>query len=204
MTARKFLDNYWRYYLVLEKQFSDLTRYVELSLDNFSTYSIEFVHQIQSICSEIDVMMKVMSGYNSTERKCIADYAAQILPNYPDIINWEVKVRDISFKPYDGWSASAAASSLSWWEAYNDVKHGRDGNYKKASLENTLKSLMGLYLIEMIYFKKLADTEGKPDVLPKESELFTITGWSNRYISLSKHAIRMDNGDVHIDEVKFD
>ena len=54
------------------------------------------------------------------------------------------KVRDISQKPFVGWNMVNAASSLPWWVAYNNVKHGRDGNFREASLENVLNALMAL------------------------------------------------------------
>lgn len=185
MTVNIFVDKFWRYYLILEERFENSTRYVELNADNFSTYSIDFVNQIQMIGSEIDVIMKSMSGFNATDRKNIKDYATVILSDYPDIVNWEVKVREISYKPFEGWNIANAASSLSWWESYNNVKHGRDGNFKEASLKNALYALMGLYLLEMLYFKKLADEEDVPDVLDKESEMFSIVGWNSRCTSMA-------------------
>lgn len=83
MTVNDYLDKFWRYYLILEERFENSIRYVELNTDNFSTYSIDFVNQIQMIGSEIDVIMKSMSGFNATDRKSIADYATAILANYP-------------------------------------------------------------------------------------------------------------------------
>ena len=182
MTVDIFLDNFWRYYLILEERFENSIRYVELNEDNLSTYSIDFVNQLQMIGSEIDVIMKSMSGFSSDDRKCISDYAPIILSDYSDIVNQEVKARDILRKPFKGWNTESTASSLPWWNAYNHVKHGRDGHFKEANLENTLCSLMALYMLEKMYFKKLADEGGLPDALKKESELFSISGWkTNSY-----------------------
>ena len=177
MTVEIFLDKFWRYYLILEERFENATRYVELNTDNYAVYSIEFVNQIQTISSEIDVIMKSMSGFSANDRKNITDYATVLLTNYPDIVNLEVKIRDITYKPFEGWNQANAADSLSWWSAYNDVKHGRDGNFKEANLQNVLHALMGLYLLEMLYFKKLSDKENVPDILNKPSELFSVVGW---------------------------
>lgn len=199
MTVNNFLDKFWRYYLILEERFEDSLRYVELNADNFSTYSIDFVNQMQMIGSEVDVLMKSMSGFNATDRKCISDYAVVILTVYPDIVNWEVKARDISNKPFAGWNVSNAASSLSWWDAYNNVKHGRDGNFKEASLENTLNLLMALYLLEMLYFKNLADSESKPDVIMDGSRLFSIVGWKSRCMPLSKMHVEISGETLKLE-----
>lgn len=201
MTVEIFLNKFWSYYLLLEDKFEQSIRYVELDVDNYATYSIDFVSQIQSIGSEIDVIMKVMSGFCFTDRKNIADYASVILGAYPDIVNWEVKSRNIVCKPFEGWTQVNAASSLSWWEAYNSVKHGRDGNFRNANLENVLKSLMGLYLLEMLFFKTLTTQENLPDVLKKESYLFSIVGWENEYISGRDTILRVDGTTLHINSI---
>lgn len=200
MTVDSFLDKFWRYYLILEERFENSIRYVELNADNFSTYSIDFVNQIQMIGSEIDVIMKSMSGFSSDDRKCITDYAKKILADYSDIVDREVKSRDILCKPFEGWSVENAASSLPWWDAYNHVKHGRDGNFKEANLKNTLYSLMALYLLEKLYYKKLADEEGVPDALKKESELFSISGWKSNSCYGSELLVNFtDDGAIDLD-----
>lgn len=202
MTVNIFLDKFWRYYLILEERFENSIRYVELSVDNFLTYSIDFVNQIQMIGSEIDVIMKSMSGFCADDRKCIADYATKILADYSDIVNREVKVRDILCKPFEGWNTAYAASSLPWWEAYNHVKHGRDDNFKEASLENVLNALMALYLLEMLYFKKLADDENKPDVIRDSSKLFSIVGWQSKYSTMNKMIFKFENETLYTETVE--
>ena len=48
----------WDYYLVLERELVNSFNYVELSNDNFSTYSVEFAKMLLSICSEFDSVFK--------------------------------------------------------------------------------------------------------------------------------------------------
>lgn len=57
-----FLKYYWRYYRELEKEFLSTARYVEFVEDNFSTYSVEFLKLYQAVCSEIDVVGKMMAS----------------------------------------------------------------------------------------------------------------------------------------------
>ena len=194
MTVSEFKETFWRYYLILQERFDNSTRYIELCTDNFSTYSIDFVNQLQAIGTETEAIMKVMCGFNATDRKNIYDYAVNLLATYPTLTNWEIKTRDITLKPFDGWTQTNAATSLPWWNAYNNIKHSRNANFKDASLENTLYALMGLYLLEMIYFKKIADYENKPDILPNSSNLFSIVNWNNRYNSFSNVVYEFEDG----------
>ena len=61
-TFVSFLKNYWRYYRELEDEFLSISRYVEFTEDNFSTYSVEFLKLYQAVCSEIDVVGKMMAA----------------------------------------------------------------------------------------------------------------------------------------------
>jgi len=56
-----FVRNYWEYYRELEKEFLHTRKYIEYSLDNFSSYSIEFLKLYQAVCSEVDVVGKVLA-----------------------------------------------------------------------------------------------------------------------------------------------
>lgn len=200
MTVNKFLDTFWRYYLILERKFEITTQFVEVCEDNYSTYSLEFVNQIQTICSEIDVIMKSMCGFNPEDRKSITDYALKLLKDIPDLVKWEVTVRNISFKPFEGWDQANASKSLKWWDAYQHVKHGRDGTIQFASLQNTLISLMALYLLERIYYKRCADLEEKPDVFEKDSSLFSINAWESQYISVGNGMVlKVHKGALDLD-----
>ncbi len=193
MTRKEFLDSFWRYYLILEERFEKSTRYIELNPDNYLCYSIDFVGQLESICSEIDVLMKVMCGFEAESRRSITDYAKKIMEQYEFIKNYEVVVGDIRIKPFDGWDVKNASVSLVWWSAYNSVKHGRNINFKMANLKNTLMSLMGLFLLEMLYFKRLSDKEGLPDVMSKGSKLFFITDWKTRFLCSNSLVLEVDS-----------
>lgn len=53
MNRTEFMQNYWRYYLMLEKKFVNTLTYVELSAQNYDTYSDEFAHLLQAIVAEL-------------------------------------------------------------------------------------------------------------------------------------------------------
>jgi hypothetical protein len=185
MTRDDFMNNYWNYYLLLEEKFLNSLRYVELSEDNYDTFSMEFVNQIQSLGSEIDVVFKGIAGFEVTDRKNIGDYANMILSCYPNIVGQRVKIvgKNIVIEPFQGWNTSTPADSLVWWKQYNNIKHGRVGNFTEANLKCCLHLLAGIYILESYWLKKIADETSDVDIPDKESEIFMLQNWTQRYIS---------------------
>ena len=103
MNREEFLLNYWKYYLLLEGKFLNSLNVVMLATDNFGAYSFEFVNQLLTIGSELDVVMKMTSGFQATDRKTISDYAPVILQKLPNITSQEVKVQGLEcpIKPFE-------------------------------------------------------------------------------------------------------
>ena len=58
MTKNEFLKFSWKQYLALEADFMQTERYISFEEDNMSTYSQEYIKQLQTICGEIDVQCK--------------------------------------------------------------------------------------------------------------------------------------------------
>lgn len=184
MTVIEFEQNYWRYYRILEDKFRNTLSYVELSQNNFSTYSNEYAHLIQTTGAELDSFFKIYCGLAATDKKTIADYAVVVLSDWPDINNQIVRAENIALQPFNGWDVARAKQSLSWWEAFDNLKHSRVANIKQASLENAINILAALYMLEMKFHKKLADTTYTPDVINDKSRIFMLNNWQTRYISL--------------------
>ncbi|MDU2197305.1 MAG: hypothetical protein E7E21_02655 [Peptostreptococcaceae bacterium] len=127
---------YWKHYIALEEKFLETTKYVEVSEDNFNTYSIEFSTQLQSICSEIDVVLKELCKVIDSNKnpKDINGYARIILSNNGDLKDIKVKViinSGLELIPLNEWNInidSAGNENIinpSWWRSYNKVKHQR-------------------------------------------------------------------------------
>ena len=53
----KYID-YFLYYAELEREFFSTEPFVTIEKDNFKTYSIKYNMLYQSICSEIDCLLK--------------------------------------------------------------------------------------------------------------------------------------------------
>lgn len=77
-----------------------------------------------------------------------------------------------------------AGQSLHWWVAYNNIKHGRVGNFSDANLKNTLNALAALYILEIYFLKSIADALGEMGIPDKPSSLFKLNDFETRYTSM--------------------
>ena len=181
MDRATFMNKYWRYYLLLEKKFIDTLNYVELAKENFSTYSVEYAHQLLAIGSELDTFFKIYCGFNLNDRKNIVDYTRYIMNDYPQIKTQVVKIYDteLTLTPYEEWTqwSTQSGNLLSWWDAYNLVKHNRQENITKASMGNVITSLAALHLIEMKYLQVITKGTKEFNKPENSSSLFESTDW---------------------------
>ena len=66
---KAFIRDYWNYYKELEAEFCSTRKYVDFQVENFNTYSVEFLKLYQAVCSEIDVIGKAMAVEADTDFK---------------------------------------------------------------------------------------------------------------------------------------
>ena len=185
MDRKAYMQNYWRYYLVLEKRFLETADYTELDGHNFKTYSSIYAFLLQAIGSELDCFFKEFCGFLPNDSKTIVDYGQIILHSYQDITNQEIEIigTNLTIKPFSGWIPEKTKQTLLWWKAFADIKHSRVLNMSEASQENSLLALGALFLLEMKLLSNI--TNGKaPDVPDKESALFSLKNWEFRYYPL--------------------
>lgn len=192
MNRKELMREYWRYYKTLECKLIETVSYVEFHRENFSTFSNEYALLLQAIGAELDNFFKIYCGYNQEDRKNIKDYAKSILNSYPNIVNQVIRIRefDIELQPFAGWNVNAPAKSLSWWFAFDCIKHNRVGNVKMANQLNVLNILAALFLLETKYLGFIVEKDSfgnllEPDAPDENSRLFEIKGWHYRYIKLN-------------------
>src|SRR5688572_10687644 len=156
MIVFKTPKHYWNYFLALEKDLENGSRYIEFSRDNLSTYSIELTHILLSASSEVDVIMKQLCFLIDPvqEASNINHYKDLIQSYLPDIINEEVTIDrfGLSFKPWENWNG---AQNPDWWRSSNNVKHQRNNHFAEAYLQNTINAV-GALLLAVNYYCKLA------------------------------------------------
>lgn len=161
---------HWNYFLALERDMEQLSRYVEFCEPNYSVFSVELAHLLFAAASEVDVVAKLLCEQvaPAAPRANINDYKAALLPAIGELPDIEVFVPryGLSFKPWSNW---AGQQNPLWWRSYNKVKHERDAHFNQATLKNALNALGALLTVTYHYYaRKLAVQPGQM-LAPKET-----------------------------------
>lgn len=187
MTDERFMNLYWKQFLMIEKEFRKSLQFISLAVDNLDSYSDFYAKILLQIGSEIDVVAKILckeiNAGNVAEN--IKDYSKELLQAFPELEYVSVQCNDITVIPWKDWSVSTPT----WWLVYNGVKHNRgmiktyEGitkeNYKFASMKNIVSSLAGLYLLELYLYNQVIDANPHTDTPIPGSRLFKAIdyGW---------------------------
>lgn len=209
MKIKEFNSLYWRYYLTLESDFIKIEKYLEFDLGenylyngkkttnigNSLSYSVEFVKQYQAICSEIDVVFKVIcKELGKRPKSSIDEYAKIILANefWKNVCEQKIEFLDnIQLQPFYNWKETM---SPCWWKSYNKVKHARMHNFSQANLKNVLNALAGLFMLENYLIKYLATNND----IANEEKGDTIDGKIIDVPENPSRLFKMNNWDVNI------
>lgn len=147
--------SYWNYFLALEADLAELSRYVEFTRSNYDTYSIEMAHLLLATASEVDVVMKQYCQRLAPESSPgnIAEYREVLRPLNPGLEATKAFIPrfGLDLMPWKNWRSD---ESPCWWVDHNAVKHARGDNYPKANLKNVLNSLGGLFLLLLSYYRE--------------------------------------------------
>ena len=159
---------HWNYFLSLESDVLNLSRYVDFSRINFECYSIEIARILFASASEVDVVAKAICIMIDPGSKAndILKYQDAITAHFKALTNFRVLVPrfGLEFEPWAAWNAPRTPPD--WWSAYNKVKHHRDQYFSMGTLKNCLNSVAGLFSLLFLLYKKQAE-EGELIPLPQ-------------------------------------
>lgn len=147
---------HWEYFLAIESDLENCTKYVEFCYENYETYSIEFARIIMASCSEFDTVIKLTckSIASSEKPRKILEYYPIITSKYPNFILYKMLIPryKICLQPWKDWSET---KSPNWWsKGYNKIKHERDKYFWEANLYNALNAVGGLLCGILYYYKE--------------------------------------------------
>ena len=156
--------HYWYFFLTIEADLVATARYVEIARRNFATYSVEFARMLLSVCSEVEVVSKLLCEQIKPGRPVenIKEYRSVITTQFPKFSTQKVFVPryGLTLQPWQAWRKQKRKQeqeqrqerSPSWWREYQEVKHGRHQHFEKANLKNALSSLAGLLCVELYLY----------------------------------------------------
>ncbi|MDW7774496.1 MAG: hypothetical protein SCH71_16550 [Desulfobulbaceae bacterium] len=147
---------HWHYFLSIEKEIINISEHIEIHSENFKTFSASLTKVYLSICSEIDVILKLLCQSSNAEKWTVVQnsfprkeypdievYKTFINHCYPDFKSIEINIPLYNI-PITPWNNFAKQLNPEWWDKYNKVKHLRNEFYKNANLKNVLHSAAGL------------------------------------------------------------
>ena len=153
---------HWTYFLSIEQDVKNLSRYIELTSANFGCFSIENARLLMASTQDIDVLLKQVCTKLGNTSSNEAGYRAFLPTQYPNMLTTKVEIPmyDLEFTPYEDWSSNLTPV---WWTANNKVKHHRHTHFADASIENLLKSVAGLFIANLYFY---SEVEGDIGIYP--------------------------------------
>lgn len=155
-------ESFWNYFLVLESDFYNTTRFVEVNESNYETFSLEYTKLLLSICSEIDVICKELCKYidSSKRPKKINEYRPIIKNKFPKLETTKVTIEKFGIEILP-WKEFNEDKTPIWWKSYNNIKHDRIINYNEANQKNVIYSIAGLLVLSLYLYKFVNNDEHK-------------------------------------------
>lgn len=148
---------HWNYFLAIESDLEEVSRYIEFSEGNYDTFSIELAHLLLTSASEVDVVAKGICRFlvNNSRAQSINAYRGIITQCLPEFAQEVIFVPryNITLHPWSNWINDENQNPL-WWRSYNNVKHQRQAHFSDANLKNVLNAVAGL-LLAVFYFYRL-------------------------------------------------
>jgi hypothetical protein len=167
---RKF---HWDYFLALESNLDNLSRYIELHESNYAAYSTELGHLLLAASSETEVLLKQICTTLAPciKRKSIKDFQAIIVTHIPDICQTKVEMprHNLMLYPWKDFNNKIPG----WWDGHHKVKYYRDKHYAQGNLQNTLASMAALYSTIILHYHIILNKVSRLTNVEMEKVCFT-------------------------------
>jgi hypothetical protein len=140
--------------VALREQLERIFRTVHPIEKNFDTYGHDIRNLLILAATEVEAHWKGILKANGVEGGSTKDYVKLLdamkldeyavkLPFYP----WLAAI-----KPFYGWSSAAPTQSLTWYDAYNAVKHDRETLFERGTLFHAIEAVCGCAVITFAQF----------------------------------------------------
>jgi hypothetical protein len=144
----------------LLRRLSDVFHYIEPNERNASAYGHETRQLLMIAAMEVESSWKAVlaaNNYPGPERLTTKDYVALAEPMR--LREWRIALSSHpampELVPFSSWDASKPTESLSWYSAYNAVKHDRESNFSRATLREAITSVAAAYIMVFAQFGEL-------------------------------------------------
>lgn len=116
------------------------------------TYSLELAKQLLSVASQFEVIIKLFLAERSPDHSAsrmedLREVLLQVSPHAPEIEITFLPTNE-TLAPFSPWSSRSA---LSWWRAYNNLKHDPSDGIRSATLVNLRDAVAALGILTFAY-----------------------------------------------------
>jgi hypothetical protein len=136
----------------LIQELQAICRVVHPTKANFKVYGHEIRNLLIIAATEVEAQWKGILEANHAKAKTRADYVklspAMRLPEYEVAIPWYPWLDPL--RPFGGWVVPVAPDekqALSWYDAYNAVKHDRENSFDQGTLKDVFQALAGCFVM---------------------------------------------------------
>ena len=148
-----------RQYLILVKRIEETFNVVEPREIHSSVYGIVFREIMLLASMEVEVHWRTIlrnNGYPKSKRLTTKDYVKlQEFIDFRSELKLSIYPEFHTLSPFKDWNKDNPTLSLSWYDAYNKVKHNRSDNLCLATLENAILALAALRTMLSIRYTQL-------------------------------------------------
>lgn len=160
-TAVNVIDEIRSFQLIM-KLLTAIFDFIEPEQSNLLSYGHKLRELLNLACNEVEYLfLQILKSNGSQKSRYSTNDYVKILPfykleQYSVVLTMHPTLG--KFSPFENWNVNNPTQSLSWYDAYNSVKHDRGGNFAKANLNSALNSVAAIHiLLEAQYSTKLFD-----------------------------------------------
>ena len=181
-------------YQLLINDFLKLTEYINPCDSNEACYS----HRLYELLLRASTEFENLCKYLISKRDSTNSVSGNLnIHNYKTLeSSWNLERKEVGLlfwvpgikyiKPFDSWSTNSPP--LSWYNAYNNVKHNREACFSDASLKNVVLSIGGLFLA---LYAELDDEVFNPYESSSSSRGSSSKDYSEKHLNNSIFTIRV-------------
>jgi len=130
---------------VLARQLKDICQIIHPSKETFNTYGHGIRNLLILACTEVEAHWRGILVANEYIRRSYSTNDYVLLLSAMKLDQYTVSFPSFPWlnpiRPFGMWSTSKPTASLEWYDAYNAVKHNREGEFDRATLENAFEAI---------------------------------------------------------------
>jgi hypothetical protein len=137
------------------QELDQICRVIHPEGDNLRTYGHATRNLLILACTEVEAHWRTILEANCYKNKRsdgrfdTTDYvkllSAMRLDEY--VVNLNYYPWPPTVAPFDGWKNTSATKSIPWYDAYNHVKHDREGHFNEATLKHALTAVTACFVM---------------------------------------------------------